>query len=318
MRSRADEEANAVPGAVEFVPAARFRVDCSRAVRRKVVFRGRHHQPGKRRRHFEEVGHVETACEKCGKAHFRIGRGTGEQSAERIDEAARRGRFDARLEDADIGRNRAAARAAGYADAIGVDVGTADEIVDRAFGVEDEVSRYALADEDVARAELEMLVAAASRERPAQLRQIRLLALALPDRVVGERDESLRRQVRGDNLRFGFAFLRVARWHEDRRVASGCVRSVEVGGDVEAGEAFEDDLLDRVRVALKAAGDAGIERAVVRWQTSDELGQLGAHHRLAPVRIGLCADCGDRRSRSSSCCCAMRSSQARNGSVDDD
>ena len=101
-----------------------------------------------------------------------------------------------------------------------------------------------------------MLVAAASRERPAQLRQIRLLALALPDRVVGERDESLRRQVRGDNLRFGFAFLRVARWHEDRRVASGCVRSVEVAGDVEAGEAFEDDLLDRVRVALKAAGDA--------------------------------------------------------------
>ena len=294
MRSRADEEANAVPGAVEFVPAARLRVDCSRAVRRKVVFGGRHHQPGKRRRHFEEVGHVETACEKRREAHFRIGRGTGEQSAERIDEAARRGRFDARLEDADIGRNRAAARAAGYADAIGVDVGTADEIVDRAFGVEDEVSRYALADEDVARAEFEMLVAAASRERPAQLRQIRLLALALPDRVVGERDESLRRQVRGDNLRFGFAFLRVARWHEDRRVASGCVRSVEVGGDVEAGEAFEDDLLDRVRVALKAAGDASIERAVVRWQTSDELGQLGAHHRLAPVRIGPCADCGDR------------------------
>ena len=37
-----------------------------------------------------------------------------------------------------------------------------------------------------------------------------------------------------------------------------------------------------------------IERAAVRWQTSDELGQLGAHHRLAAVRIGLCADCGDR------------------------
>src|SRR5206468_152187 len=178
----------------------------------------------------------------------------------------RRGRFDARIEDAHIGGNRAAARAAGYADAIGVDVGAADEIVDRAFGVEDEVSRYALADEDVARAELEMLVAAASRERPAQLRQIRLLALALPDRVVGERDVSLRRQVRGDNLRFGLAFLRVARWYEDRGVASGYVRSVEIAGDVEAWEAFEDDLLDRVRFALKAAGDARIERAAVRWQ----------------------------------------------------
>src|SRR5436190_20929895 len=124
--SRADEETYAVPGAVELVPAARLRVDCSRAIRTKVVVSGRHHQPWKRRRHFEEVRYIETACEQCGKAHFRIGRGTGEQSAERIDKAARRGRFDARLEDADIGRDGAAARAAGYADAIRVDVGAAD------------------------------------------------------------------------------------------------------------------------------------------------------------------------------------------------
>ena len=94
-----------------------------------------------------------------------------------------------------------------------------------------------------------MLVPAASGKRPAQLRQIRLLALALPDRVVGERDVSLRRQVRGDNLRFGFAFLRVARWYEERRVASGYVGPIEVAGDVEAGEAFEDDLLDGMCVA---------------------------------------------------------------------
>src|SRR5207237_7531581 len=102
-----------------------------------------------------------------------------------------------RLEDADIGRNRAASRAAGYGDAIGVDIGAADEIIDRALGVEDEVSRHALSDEDVAHAQLEMLVAAASRERPAQLRQIRLLALALPDRVVRARDVPIRRPVRG-------------------------------------------------------------------------------------------------------------------------
>ena len=85
----------------------------------------------------------------------------------------------------------------------------------------------------------------------------------------------------------------MARWHEDRRVASGHVRPVEITGDVETGEAFEDDLLDRVRVALKEAGDARIERAAVRWQSPDELGQLGAHDRLAALRIGLCADCGD-------------------------
>ena len=80
-----------------------------------------------------------------------------------------------------------------------------------------------------------MLVAAASRQSPTQLRQIGLLALALPDRIVRERDESLRRQVRGDNLRLRLAFLRMARWHDDRRVASGIVRSVEIAGDVEAG-----------------------------------------------------------------------------------
>jgi hypothetical protein len=45
---------------------------------------------------------------------------------------------------------------------------------------------------------------------------------------------------------------------------------------------------------LKAAGDAGIERAAVRRQTSDEFGQLGAYCSLAAVRIGACADCGDR------------------------
>jgi hypothetical protein len=33
--------------------------------------------------------------------------------------------------------------------------------------------------------------------------------------------------------------------------------------------------LDRVRVALKAAGDGSIKRAVVGPQTPDELGQLG-------------------------------------------
>jgi len=55
-----------------------------------------------------------------------------------------------------------------------------------------------------------MLVAAAARKRPAQLRQIRLLALALPDGIVRTRNKSLGRKVRCHNLRFGFAFLRVS------------------------------------------------------------------------------------------------------------
>ena len=45
---------------------------------------------------------------------------------------------------------------------------------------------------------------------------------------------------------------------------------------------------------MKATGDASIERAAVGWQTTDELGQLGAHHRLAAVRIGPGTDGGDR------------------------
>ena len=116
----------------------------------------------------------------------------------------------------------------------------------------------------------------------------------MPDRIVGESDEPLRRKVRSNNLRFGFAFLRVAGWHKDRGVPSGDVWSVEVGGDVESRETFEDDLLDRVRAALKPAGDARIERTTKGWQTSDNLGQLAADHRLATVRIIPCANLGDR------------------------
>lgn len=112
--------------------------------------------------------------------------------------------FHAWLEDADTGRYRASTGAGGHATAIGVGVGAADKVVDGAPRVEDEVSRHALANEDPARTELKMLIAAASCERPAQLRQIGLFALALPDRIAGERDESLRRQVRRDSLGFGF------------------------------------------------------------------------------------------------------------------
>ena len=52
---------------------------------------------------------------------------------------------------------------------------------------------------------------------PAQLRQIRLFPFALPDRVVSKRDEAFRGEVRGEDLRFGLAFLRVARRDEDAR-----------------------------------------------------------------------------------------------------
>jgi hypothetical protein len=45
---------------------------------------------------------------------------------------------------------------------------------------------------------------------------------------------------------------------------------------------------------MQAAGDAGMERAVVRREPSDEFGQLRAHHRLAVVRFGGCPDRTDR------------------------
>ena len=54
-------------------------------------------------------------------------------------------------------------------------------------------------------------------------------------------------------------------------MSSGRVRTVEIGGDVEAGKAFEDHLFNRMSVAFELACDSRIEGTTIGGQTADEL-----------------------------------------------
>src|SRR5207248_7312572 len=99
-------------------------------------------------RHFDKIAHVQALREKRRKAHFRVGSLTSKQQAIRIDVAARRHRFDSRVEGANIGRQRSAAGAAGATNLRRVDIEAAEQIVDRAFGVPNEEASHALANEN--------------------------------------------------------------------------------------------------------------------------------------------------------------------------
>src|SRR5689334_4249749 len=48
-----------------------------------------------------------------------------------------------------------------------------------------------------------------------------------------------------------------------------------------------------MRFALQAPGDPRMERAVVGWQPSDKLSELGAYHCFTMFRIPLVADAGN-------------------------
>ena len=80
---------------------------------------------------------------------------------------------------------------------------------------------------------------------------------------------------------------------QDSRIAARLVGPVEIGGDVEARQTFEDHLLDGVAFGLDAAGDCGIQRTVVLGQAADEREERLAHELFPAFGIGDSADFGD-------------------------
>ena len=139
-----------------------------------------------------------------------------------------------------------------------------------------------------------MLIGATAGDGAADTRIVSLLALAEAERVVSERDESLRSQTGRDAMVFGLARLRMTRREEHGRMRAGGSGQIQIGSDVIVREAFEDDLLERVSWIDQPASDARIERTPVVGQSADQVENLAAHLPLARLGLRLGADRVDR------------------------
>ena len=123
-----------------------------------------------------------------------------------------------------------------------------------------------------------------------------LAALALADGVPAEHDVPAPHEAGGDLLVVGVGLpdLRVAAGEEHRRLLPGrCVRHVDERGDVDAGQALEDDLLDPVAVHRDRPGDADVERRPRLGQAADEREGLAAELVLEGPEVGLGLHAGE-------------------------
>lgn len=97
-----------------------------------------------------------------------------------------------------------------------------------------------------------------------------LAAFPLAHRIVGQRHVAVARQADAARLHqvFGLAVRPVADRIEDRRrrEAAGSGK-IQVGGDVEARLAFQQQLLDSIAVAFQAAGHLRVQRRTLGQRT---------------------------------------------------
>src|ERR1019366_3357526 len=63
--------------------------------------------------------------------------------------------------------------------------------------------------------------------------------------------------------------LRVASLQENSRITTGLAGPVKIGGDIKAGQALEDYLLDHIVFTLETASNSGIQRPAIVGQTAD-------------------------------------------------
>ena len=70
----------------------------------------------------------------------------------------------------------------------------------------------------------------------------------------------------------------------ERRGVPARVRQIEIGGDVGAGQALEDDPLDDASTARNAPDDLGVERSPLLWEPSQQV------EHLRPKRAATCIE----------------------------
>ena len=115
----------------------------------------------------------------------------------------------------------------------------------------------------------------------------------LPDRVVGEHDESAPRQVDREQLSCRLARVPVPHRHQNRGMPAWPIRPVQVRRDDVVGEAVEHHVLDHVSVARRGLRDARPKRPAIVRQPSNQGQHLLSHRLLAGLCSGGVLDPGD-------------------------
>src|SRR4051794_17733022 len=190
----------------------------------------------------------------------------GEQDAERVRKTGGDHYFQPRIKSTDERCQRASSRTAGSTHSCRIHVRTADQVIDRAFRIPNEIARDRLTRERGLSPRLNVLRSGPSTERSLQLRIVTLLAFPLADRIKGERDESFQRKIRRQPLRLGFAFLSMSGLQKHRGIAARLTGTVQVGRNIETRQTLVNYFLDDVTVRLNVPGDSGVQWTVVRGQ----------------------------------------------------
>ena len=175
------------------------------------------------------------------------------------------GDADAAVERRQELRQRPAARLAAAADPIGIDLRARQQVVDPADAVPRAEQAEVRAEQDEAASGVLVLARSAAERRLAGPASRILDAFTLPERVVGEDDVALAREIREQLLvaRPRLAVHRMPQRAENRRAASRSSRHIEVRRHVESRPALERHLLDSIAGPLDGAGHAGIEGSAI-------------------------------------------------------
>ena len=163
--------------------------------------------------------------------------------------------MDAGVECAEESGHGAAAGAAEGSDAVGVDLGTRDEVVDGADAVPGEGAGEGVADEGGLEAGFAVFAGGGFEEGLGGVGGVGVLeALALADGVVGEDGEAVAGEGAGEGVVGDFAGEAVAGSDDDGGEfllrAPGLRREIEERGDGEVGLGFVEDLFDAEAVGF--------------------------------------------------------------------
>ena len=162
---------------------------------------------------------------------------------------------------------RAAAGIAGDADALGIHLRAAHQIIKRPDAIPNRVAGKALARHQRLHAEHRMFTRRRRQPRSAHIGIEKLNALALSGRVPGQRHKSFGRETSQHILpRFvGLRARLMAQREEDRRIGSRpLLRNVQISGDVELRLAFENHLLNPEILSFNHPNGSGIQRRPFR------------------------------------------------------
>ena len=196
------------------------------------------------------------------------------------DESAGHGCCYARLRYHDEAALGATARVASEADATGVHLWPRSQVVHGAAGIPNELPGQAGAAQDILQAGVAVLSGAATNDTAAGLGIEVLETLSLAGRVHGQHHEAVLGQVHAHCLVHGVGFARLSMAADEehsRRRSAQLFRQVQVGGDVELGQALVDDLLDGIAAPVYGAGALGIQGRVLLEQAADGVQEALAH-----------------------------------------